>query len=137
LLPLLQIVALVAMAPLPLMRRHLCHNCNCYCQPHDDGVVAVVIAQVSLLSSSWHYCPHNNDAIALDPQWRCFPCCNGLVSILKLVLSPLLQWCLCHHQCTGILINTMMVLLSSFNGVLAVDVQAPLLSLQLQYFPLS
>ncbi len=66
-LPLLLVATLVAMAPLLLMCRHLCHRRHCHCWPHDDGIAAVVNAQVSLLSSSWQHCPHNNGIVALDP----------------------------------------------------------------------
>jgi hypothetical protein len=95
------------------MHRHLCHCRHCDCRPHDDGVDAVVNAQVSLLSSSWHRRPRNNGVIALDPQWRCLSRCNGVIAILKLALLPLLQWCLCHHQCAGILTVITMALLPS------------------------
>jgi hypothetical protein len=95
--PLLIVIALVTMLPSPLMHRHLCRHRDCNRCPHDDGIVAVVNAQASLLSSSWHHCPHNNGIATLDPQWRYFPCCDGVVAILKLALLPLFQWRLCHH----------------------------------------
>jgi hypothetical protein len=61
------IVALVVMALLLLMHRHLCRCCDCDCSPYDSGIFAIVNMTVSLPLSSWRCCPHNNGAIALDP----------------------------------------------------------------------
>jgi hypothetical protein len=105
------IVALVTMALLPSMRRHLCRCCDCGCPPHDIGVVVVVDAQVSLPSLSRCCCPCNKCVIALNPHWHCCPCSNGVVAILKLALLPLFQWHHCHHQCADILAIIAIVLL--------------------------
>jgi hypothetical protein len=113
LLPLLIVIALVLMVPLQLMCRHLCHRCNCNCWPHDDRIVAIVNAQVSFLWSSWRHSPCNNGAVTLDPQQHCFSYWDGIVAIHKLSSLPLLQWCLCHHQCTGILTIITIALLPS------------------------
>ncbi len=93
------LVALIVMALLPSMHRHICHHSNFDCCPHDNGVLAVVDAQASLTLLSCHCCPHNHGVVILDLQWRCCPCCNGVVTILKLASLPLLQWHCCHHQC--------------------------------------
>ncbi len=93
------VVALVPMVLLPSMRKRLCHCCHCNCCPHDNGFVAVVYVQASLLLPSWHECPHNNGVVAPD-LWRC--CCprhDGVIAVLKLLLLPLLQWRCCHHPC--------------------------------------
>jgi hypothetical protein len=96
--PSLLIVTLIAMAPLPpLMHRHLCHHHHCNCQPHDDGVIVVVNAQVSFLSSSWHHCPCNNGVFALDLQQHGSPCCN--VGIVSLVAMVSLSSSMCKHPC--------------------------------------
>ncbi len=87
------------MALLPSMRRHLCHCCHCDCCPHDDGVVAIVNAQASLLLSRWCCLPRNNGIVALDPRWCCCPCRDCIVAVLKLALLPSLQWRPHHHQC--------------------------------------
>jgi hypothetical protein len=75
------------------------HCCDCNGCPHDNCVVAVVNAQVSLPLLRWRCCPHNNGIVALDPRWCCCPCCDGIIAILKLGLLPSLQWHCCHHQC--------------------------------------
>ncbi len=108
------IVALVVLALLSLMRRHLhcCHDCKCC--PHDDGIVAIVNAQASLSLSSWCQCLCNNCIAALDLQWCCCPCCNGIIAVLKLVLFFLVA---------------MAVLLSSA-GILAIITMALLPLLQ-------
>ncbi len=93
------VIAHVGMALFPLMCRRVCHHCYCNCCPHDDGIIAIVNAQASLLLWSWHCCPHNNSIVTLDLQRRCCPCCDGVVAIFKLALLPLLQWGHCHHQC--------------------------------------
>ncbi len=35
-------------------------------------------------------------------KYSCFPCCNGMNEVFKLVSSPLSQWCHHHRQCTGV-----------------------------------
>ncbi len=131
--PSLLVVALVAMAPLRLMCRHLCQCYHCDCLPHDNGIVVIVNALVSLLSLSWHCCPCN---MALPPlicdsvvslvvmaslpslSWRCCPCCNGVFIIIDAQASlPSSQW---HcYPC--------------WDGILAVDAQvsSPFLHWQL------
>jgi hypothetical protein len=84
------VVPLMVMTLLPSMRRRLCHCCHCNCCPHGNGSVAVVDLQASLPSLSWHHCPGNKGTVAL---------CNGVVAVLKLASSPLLQWHCCHHRC--------------------------------------
>ncbi len=91
------VVALIAMALLPLMGMHLHHFCNCNCCPHDNGIDAVVNVQASLPLSSWHCCSCNNGIVALDLQRPCCPHCNGAVVILKLALLPSLQWHCQYH----------------------------------------
>jgi hypothetical protein len=108
------IVALIAMAFLPLMRRHLCHCCNGSCCPCRDGisavvklayplnwhhcpcnkwVVATIDAQASLLSSSWHRHPRCNDVAvvsvqeSLQSRHLCH-CCNNVVALIPMVLLP-------------------------------------------------
>ncbi len=85
------IIALIVMASLPSISRHLCCCYNCNCCPHDNCVVAVVNAHASLPLSSWHYFPCNNSNIVFDPGWYSYLCHDGIVAILKLALSPLLQ----------------------------------------------
>jgi hypothetical protein len=115
------VVALVAMAFLSLMCRHLCHHCNGDCRPHQDGVSAIVKLAYSL---SWHCCPCNNGVVAiinaqaslLSSSWHSHPCCNGvalinaqaslqsrhlyhscnnLVPLVAMALLLLSSWCLC------------------------------------------
>jgi hypothetical protein len=115
------IVALVVIVPLPLMHRHLCCCFDCDCPPHDNGVIVFVDAQASLPSSSWRHCPRNNGVVALDPQLHCCLCWDGVVTVLKLVLLPSLQWHVmiinvvtlvaCHQA--GIIAFVMMALLPS------------------------
>jgi hypothetical protein len=92
------IVGLVMMLLLPLMCRYLCCHCHCNFCPHDNCVITIVDAQVSLSSSSWHCCPCNNGVITLDLQRFYCPHPDGIVAALKLVLLPLLQWHCHHHQ---------------------------------------
>jgi hypothetical protein len=42
------VVALIMMASLLLMRRHLCCHCDCNCCPRDDGIIVIVDTQASL-----------------------------------------------------------------------------------------
>jgi hypothetical protein len=107
------VVALVMMAISPSMRRHLCHHCDCTCCPHDNGIIASVNVQASLLLSIWCCCPCNNGVVALDLQHCCCPCYNGLIAILQLALLPLSKWRRCHHQCAGVLPIIAMALLPS------------------------
>jgi hypothetical protein len=113
------VVALVVMALLPLMRRHCCCCCNCNCCPLDNGIVAIVNAQASLLLLRWHCCPCNNGVVALDPQWRCCPCLDGIVPLLKLACCPC---------CKGIvvIINVVAHVAHCQAGVAAVNAQASL-----------
>jgi hypothetical protein len=92
------IVALVVMASLPLMHRDLCCCCHCDCHPHDNGVIAIVDVQASLPALIQSCCPCNNGIFALDPQWHCCLCRDGIVVALKLALLLLLKWHCCHHQ---------------------------------------
>jgi hypothetical protein len=139
--------ALIVMALLPLMcRRHCnhrdndcrpCHNgvsaivelaysSNWRCCPHNNGVVAVIKEQASLLLSSWCRCPHrnvlavanvaslqsrclcrhHNNAVALVAMamlllssWCCCPCHNGFVAIIDAHASLLLsRWRCCPQN---------------------------------------
>jgi hypothetical protein len=69
----------IELASLPLMRRHLCHHCDCDCRPHHDGVVTVVDAQASLLLLSW--CVIALVTVALSPLILIH---DGVVAVLKL-----------------------------------------------------
>jgi hypothetical protein len=78
-----------------------------------DDIVSLV-EMASLLSSSWHCCPHQNgvfviidvQASLLSSRWRCCLCCNGALAVeaqassplLQWDLLPLLQWHLCRSQ---------------------------------------
>jgi hypothetical protein len=113
------VIALVVMATLPSMRRHLQRCCDCNCCPHDNGVVAAVNAQMSLLLSSLSLCLHNNDIAALDPQQHCCPCHDGGIAVLKLAFVTLIAIALLSssmsrhpcHNCDGIVALVTMVLL--------------------------
>jgi hypothetical protein len=102
------IVTLLVMPLLSLMCRCLCHCCNWDCHPHDNGIVAIVDAQVS------HCCP-----LCSSSSWLCCSCCDGVVAIDVQASLPLLQWQLlllsqwcCHHcQCTGISTVVKLILL--------------------------
>jgi hypothetical protein len=65
-----------------------CHCCACNFCPNDNGIVAVVNAQTSLLLLRRCCLPRNNGIVALDPQWHCCPYCDGVVAVLKLASLP-------------------------------------------------
>ncbi len=65
-----------------------CHCCDCNFFPNDDGIVAIINAQMSLPLSRWCRLPCNNGIVALDPQWCCCPHCDGITAVLKLLLLP-------------------------------------------------
>jgi hypothetical protein len=131
------IVALIMMALSPSKQRRLCCGRNCDCCPHDNGIIAIVDAQASLLSSRWRCCPCNNGIVTLDSQWlccpvamaslpssswRCCPCCNGVVVIINVVAlvaccqagifaidaqASLPSTCRCLHCCRDVALVTM------------------------------
>jgi hypothetical protein len=123
------------MASLPSMRRPLLHRRDCYCCPHDNGVLAIVDGQASLPLSSWRCYPCNNGVVALDPQQHCCPCCNGIVVVLKLVSLPLLQGIFVIINVQASLPSLQWHCCPHCNGVAAVDAQASLLSSQWQLLP--
>jgi hypothetical protein len=113
-------VALVMMALLLLMRRHICHCCNCSCRPHDNGAVTVVDAQGSLPLMRWHCCPCNNGIVALITMVLLSLIHNGLVVLAMMELLPSSSWCHCPH-CNGV--------------VVIMDAQVSLPSLQWHHCP--
>ncbi len=92
LLPLPLVVELVSS---PTLRWGCCHQCAGFLPllllqfcPNDNGIVAVVNAQTSLLLLRWCHHPRNNGIVALDPQRPCCPHCNGIIAVLKLASLP-------------------------------------------------
>jgi hypothetical protein len=72
--------------------------------PCNDGVVTVIGAQASLLSSSWLCHPHFDGVAVVDVQvslqsMRLCHCCNNVVALVAMALLLLLSWCLspCHN----------------------------------------
>ncbi len=92
LLPLPLIIELVLS---PMLRWRCCHQYAGFLPlswlhfiPNEDGIIAIVNAQMPLPLSRWCRLPLNNDIITHGPQWRCFPHCGGVVAILKLAWLP-------------------------------------------------
>ncbi len=131
------IVALITMALLPLIRRCLCCHCNSDCCPFCNSISAIVDLA---WSSSWRHCPCNNGVVAIINaqesvlllSWCHYPHCDGGTAINA--QASLQSGHLCHH-CNKVaaLVAMAMLQLSSWyhcpchNGVVAnVDAQVSL-----------